>query len=435
VSVTAAETDPFGLTADPERYVPREATEQALAALEQTLREGRRPAALVGPPGLGKTLLLHMVGMRLDDRLRPVYLPYAALPLDELCAWALSLLGFSHSDDTIGDLMQTASQQNARGSGLLLLIDDASAMPLPTARKLGDLVATSGGALRLLVAAVEGASASRMLAATGANVHVVKLLDPMSAAETQRYVAARLAHARVPSGVAARFDAEMLQSIHRLSAGIPRRVHGVASAVLRGRVPESLDLDLEFDLEADASVPEPPLELPPAPGDDLESREAAIRPAFEALRAFTAPRAESRVEAAPSTRSIFATALLVGGLALALPGLRAQLAPPAPDVAAATAPTPRPAPMPEPTPPAIPAPAPAPEATALPQPGTGTISVQVNARPWANIEVDGVDLGPTPLAGIPLLEGPHRFRARMPDGRVVERDVEIGPESRFIVFE
>ena len=49
--------DPFGLTADPDGYVPRPATEEALAALLKTLREGRRPAALLGPPGLGKTLL------------------------------------------------------------------------------------------------------------------------------------------------------------------------------------------------------------------------------------------------------------------------------------------------------------------------------------------------------------------------------------------
>ena len=138
VSSPVAQPDPFGLTADPDGYVPRPATDEALAALVKTLREGRRPAALLGPPGLGKTLLLHLVGRRLDDRLRSVYLPYAALPLDELCAWALSLLGFSQSSDTIGDLLQTANELLSRGSGLLLLIDDAGALPLPTARKLGD---------------------------------------------------------------------------------------------------------------------------------------------------------------------------------------------------------------------------------------------------------------------------------------------------------
>ena len=61
--------------------------------------------------------------------------------------------------------------------------------------------------------------------------------------------------------------------------------------------------------------------------------------------------------------------------------------------------------------------------------------MQVNARPWANIEVNGVDLGPTPLAGIPLLAGKHQFRARMPDGRVLDREIEINEENRFIVFE
>ena len=233
--------DPFGLTADPDGYVPRPATEEALAALVKTLREGQRPAALLGPPGLGKTLLLHLASKRLDDWLRSVYLPYAALPLDELCAWALSLLGFSQSSDTISDLLRTASELRSRGSGLLLLIDDAGAMPLPTARKLGDLIALSSGGLRMLAAAAEGPSASRMLAATGANVQLVRLLEPMNEEETREYVAARLARARIPASVAARFDAATLRRIHRLSAGIPRRVHSVASSVLRGGVGESLD--------------------------------------------------------------------------------------------------------------------------------------------------------------------------------------------------
>ena len=65
----------------------------------------------------------------------------------------------------------------------------------------------------------------------------------------------------------------------------------------------------------------------------------------------------------------------------------------------------------------------------------GPFAVQINASPWANIEVDGIDLGATPLANIPLLAGEHLFRARMPDGRVIERTVEIGAERRFISFE
>jgi len=461
VSSPVATPDPFGLTADPDGYVPRSATEEALATLVATLREGRRPAALLGPPGLGKTLLLHLVGKRLDDRLRSVYLPYAALPLDELCAWALSLLGVSESNDTIGDLLQTASQLHSRGSGLLLLIDDAGAMPLPTARKLGDLIASSSGALRLLAAAAEGPSASRMLAATGANVHLVRLLEPMDEEETRKYVAARLQRARIPASIAARFDADTLRRIHRLSAGIPRRVHSVASSVLRGRVDESLD---EEEIARAAAAELAPLPEA-APVAEAEVAAAAFVPEEveeeEAPPEYELPRwarEDARVERAPSVRAVFATALLLGALGVAASGLRFLLAPPseiastAVSVAATPAPAPAPiavepraepapAPEPEPQPPPRPAPepppAPAPEraAVAAEAPGVRTVSVQLNALPWAIIEVDGVDLGPTPLSGIPLLAGEHRFRARMPDGRVVEEVIEVSEENRFIVFE
>jgi hypothetical protein len=65
----------------------------------------------------------------------------------------------------------------------------------------------------------------------------------------------------------------------------------------------------------------------------------------------------------------------------------------------------------------------------------GPLAVQINASPWANVEVDGIDLGVTPLANIPLFAGTHSFRARMPDGRVIERTIEIDAERRFISFE
>jgi type II secretory pathway predicted ATPase ExeA len=468
VSSPAALPDPFGLTADPDGYVPRAATEEALAALVTTLREGRRPAALLGPPGLGKTLLLHLAGRRLDDRFRSVYLPYAALPLDELCAWALSLLGVSQSNDTIGDLLQIATELLSRGSGLLLLVDDAGAMPLPTARKLGDLIAASSGALRLLAASAEGPSASRVLAATGANVHLVRLLEPMTEEETRKYVAARLARAGVPASVAARFDADTLRRIHRLSAGIPRRVHSVASGVLRGGIFEGFEEETIAQTAAAELAPLPdaaPVQEEPA------FAEEEVRPAFE-LPPWATRREEARVERAPSAQAVFAVALLLGALGIAVSGVRSLLAPPSvstpalatgetsegagpASVAAPAAPAPIAAGLPAEPPPVEaelpveppPAPAPEPEPLAAPPPTRAeaaaapgvrqirTVSVQLNARPWALIQVDGVDLGPTPIAGIPLLAGKHSFRARMPDGRVVERVEEVSEKNRFIVFE
>jgi hypothetical protein len=60
------------------------------------------------------------------------------------------------------------------------------------------------------------------------------------------------------------------------------------------------------------------------------------------------------------------------------------------------------------------------------------VRVQINARPWARIRVDGVDVGPTPLSHVRLAPGRYEFEAAFPDGRRVQRSVEITPESRFV---
>jgi hypothetical protein len=87
----------------------------------------------------------------------------------------------------------------------------------------------------------------------------------------------------------------------------------------------------------------------------------------------------------------------------------------------------------------VPAPEPAPiarpEPVAPPPAPVVTIPVHVNATPWATIAVDGIDLGETPIAGVPLVPGSHKFVARMPDGRVIERTVEIDEKRRHVSFE
>jgi hypothetical protein len=62
------------------------------------------------------------------------------------------------------------------------------------------------------------------------------------------------------------------------------------------------------------------------------------------------------------------------------------------------------------------------------------VPVSVNARPWARIEVDGREVGVTPLGNVPLEAGPHRFRAHLPDGRVVERTTDVDAHRDHVVF-
>ena len=114
-------SEPFGFTANRATYIPREATELVLAELLDCARGSKRLAALTGPPGLGKSLLLHLLADRLEDEFHPVCLPYGAFTPEDLAANALDRLGSPRTDDSVGVLKAYARHLKGEGSALLLL--------------------------------------------------------------------------------------------------------------------------------------------------------------------------------------------------------------------------------------------------------------------------------------------------------------------------
>ena len=61
------------------------------------------------------------------------------------------------------------------------------------------------------------------------------------------------------------------------------------------------------------------------------------------------------------------------------------------------------------------------------------IRVAINSVPWAEVEVDGVGAGSTPLM-IDMSPGKHRVRVEMADGRVLQRDFVAGRGRDRLVF-
>jgi type II secretory pathway predicted ATPase ExeA len=230
--------DPFALTCNPGAYVPRPACEGALAELERALATDS-VAALSGPPGIGKTLLLRVLERRLASRMRTLYLPYGALDPKGLCQLALGLL-----ERTVNPLLEPEQQlaELAEDRGrpsrpLLLLLDDANAMPLATMRWLVAQIGALGGRLRLLAVPVDDANAAKTLAALGPRVVHVRFTTPMDPDETARYVAGRLAAAGASPSTLARLTPDVIRWLHRESAGVPRRLHQLAAWILHNEGP------------------------------------------------------------------------------------------------------------------------------------------------------------------------------------------------------
>jgi len=235
--VSAAE-DPFSRTADPAAYVPRVATERALAALEEGYRAGQRIQVLSGPPGHGKTLLARVLAGRLGEAFRSLYLPYVSLSPEELGAWVLGLLGEDPGSGWRG-LADLAHASRERP--LLLLVDEANSMPEETAVRLDELLVGAEGGLRLLLIPAELPEPGRELKRLVSGSMELRLNAPLAAEEMRRYIDARLAHAQAPAAMREAFGGEMAERLLQASEGIPSEVHRFATEVLRGNeagVPE-----------------------------------------------------------------------------------------------------------------------------------------------------------------------------------------------------
>lgn len=393
----------------------------ALVDLERALCRDRCHAVVSAPAGPAKRQLLEALAERLAGSLEVVIVEPSLLDDDEVCTRILDALQERPEVDPEMRLLSVLQGLGARGSALALLIDDAGWLPAATLRRLGRLAALSRPDLRLVLVVENepeagGASLTQVVGALGVSAEKVVLGSRPGEGDGPLPLlpAAPSGPPELQQSPDERAQEERALEAMRLHArpGPSRHLAAIALGLALVLLGANQIAFRAFD--------------PLAPGAGPARESAAPSPAPLQVAAIPAtpvpprpPEVESAEEPAP-----------------------AAVAEPEAPAPVSTAPSPRPEPATVSASPAAPAPKPLPApklASAQPAapvvaPAARRVPVSVNARPWARIEVDGRDVGVTPLGSVPLEPGSHRFRAHLPDGRVVERTTDVDAHRDHVVF-
>jgi general secretion pathway protein A len=227
---------PFGATPDSRYLFASETHREALASLLYGVAAGRGFVALIAMPGMGKTTLLFESMRQLRGNAKTVFLfQTISSPLEFLTA-LLADLGI---EETSGGLIALQAKLNdilveqaRRGERLVVVIDEAQNLNdsvLEFARMLSNFETEQQKLVQIILSGQPQLAvklASPQLMQLRQRISMVAYLRPLSAEETELYVAHRLRLAGHKSDKPL-FTSAALQLIARHSKGIPRNINNL----------------------------------------------------------------------------------------------------------------------------------------------------------------------------------------------------------------
>jgi type II secretory pathway predicted ATPase ExeA len=229
---------PFRLRPDPEFLFSGQSYVQTRASVLSGLRGGSRLVLLLGPPGVGKTLLLEDVIGEVAGQFAICRINQPHISATELIHALLLQLGMPSADAEAGrprlfkELVAALESPDARQAVPLMVIDDAQLLGAATLQAVKDLLARVHRLKILLVGRDEpqarGETLTARLAAV-AKLRQVNLL-PLSAEGTKSYIDHRLEI--VGGGGKELFAAEAYGMIFQHSGGSARLINVLCDAAL-----------------------------------------------------------------------------------------------------------------------------------------------------------------------------------------------------------
>jgi len=267
---------PFELTPNPRFLLMTGQHREALTTLEYGLSGRTGIALLVGEAGTGKTTVVHAALQSPSVRhSHVVYLNNPALTRDEFleflaAGFGLSVEATKSKTRCLAELTERLAARHAAGSMAALVVDEAQCLPdglLEEIRLLANIESASEKLLSIILAG-QPEVASRLnqpsLRQLKQRIGLRCTLQPLGAADTAAYVAARLRVAG--AGVDGIFTDDAIETIHERSGGIPRTISVIADNALvtgfaldRRPVDRAVVLEVcrDFDFVEDLSDPLP----------------------------------------------------------------------------------------------------------------------------------------------------------------------------------
>ena len=232
---------PFGVTPDPAYLYLGPAHRQALSSISRGIENDRGFMALIAEPGMGKTTLLNKLLEELRDSTRTVFLFQTQCDSRGFFRYLLSELGVESlvGMDLVAmhhKLNEILFQEMLEGRRFVLVVDEAQNLHdsvLETIRLLSDFETSHTKLLEIILAGQPQLAAKLArpnLSQLRQRIAVLAKLEPLSAAETARYIEHRLRVARYTGGLL--FSPDALELIAERSQGIPRNINNMCFSAL-----------------------------------------------------------------------------------------------------------------------------------------------------------------------------------------------------------
>ena len=251
--------NPFGVTPDPRFFFSSKGHRDALAYLRYTLGEYKGFAAVTGEVGVGKTMVVKTFVESLDGGVDLAVVLNPKLSFRQLLSTVVNELGYAvkgkSKAELLIDLGQFLVEARRRDRSVILIIDEAQNVPLPSLEEIRMLSNLESEDRKLLQIALVGQPELeallrlRSLRQLRQRIPGVCTIRPLSRGDVEEYVMTRMAKAGSDGSL--RFTDDAFDEVYRYSGGTPRLINFVCDrALLLGFVEEARLMDSRLVLAA-----------------------------------------------------------------------------------------------------------------------------------------------------------------------------------------